>query len=88
MMPVSPEHLLYTRIGSKEASRMQFSKEITQKVIRFLIERSHRRVFAWNPIKHIDGVKQRIVDAQRYKEEERQWSVWHRVQSDVEYYRI
>jgi hypothetical protein len=84
MMPVSPRHLLYVRVGTKVANRFKFSYEQTQLVQRLLVERAHRWVFATRPTEWVAGVRPRTVDLEKYVAEAKAWKEWHKDQSQSE----
>jgi Protein of unknown function (DUF4238) len=84
MMPVSPKHLLYVKVGEKVANRFTFSPEHTHLVQRLLVERAHRWVFATRPSEWVAKVRPRTVDPKIFKEEEQAWKDWHRDQSQSE----
>jgi hypothetical protein len=85
MMPVSPRHLLYVRVGSKAPSRLAFSREQTQLVQRLLVERAHRWVFASRPAAWVPEVRPRVVDSETLEAEAKAWDDWHQnqLQSEV-----
>ena len=85
MMPVSPRHLLYVKVGSKAPNRFAFSPDHTRLVQRFLAERAHRWVFGTRPLEWVNKVRPRTVNAQAVKDEAAAWEAWHRdqLQSEV-----
>ena len=84
MMPVSPRHLLYVQVGSKAANRFAASRERTQLVQRFLVERAHRWVFARRRTEWVVQVRPRTVDPERLAEEKQAWDGWHQDQLQSE----
>jgi hypothetical protein len=85
MMPLSPRHLLYVQVGKKSESRFAFSREHTQLVQRFFLERAHRWIFARQPMAWVAGVRPRVVDAAKVAAEEQAWQQWHdqQVEADI-----
>lgn len=84
MMPVSPKHLLYVKVGTKAANRFVLSREHTQLAQRLLVERAHRWVFATRPFDWVAGARPRLIDPERVKEEEEAWKDWHHDQLQAE----
>jgi hypothetical protein len=76
MMPVSPRHLLYVKVGAKSESRFTFSHEHTLLVQRLLAERAHRWIFARNPEPWVAEVRPRAVDEALFLAEQNAWSRW------------
>jgi hypothetical protein len=77
MMPVSPRHLLYVKVGKKADNRFTFSPEDTQLVQRFLVERAHRWVFATRPEEWVAKLRTRTVDPKAFAAEKREWEEFH-----------
>jgi len=84
ILPISPQHLLYTQIGSKAAPRFTFSAEKTQELRKLLAERAYRWIFAGEPLDDVVRFRPRVVDAATYQAEELTWQSWHRDQSASE----
>jgi hypothetical protein len=84
MMPVSPKHLLYVKVGKKADNRFTFSPEHTQLVQRLLVERAHRWVFATQPAEWVAKVRPRTADPEIFEEEEKVWGNFHQDQSQSE----
>lgn len=84
MMPISPRHLLYVKVGTKSESRFTFSQELTRLVQRLLAERAHRWIFARNPEPWIAEVRPRTVDQALFLAEQNAWSRWSGEQLQAE----
>jgi Protein of unknown function (DUF4238) len=84
MMPISPRHLLYVKVGKKAPNRFAFSPELTQLIQRLLVERAHRWVFATQPLEWVAKVKQRTEDPEIFEAEEKAWEDYHQEQSKSE----
>lgn len=84
-MPLSPNHLLYTRVGHRPQQRgtvvPQWLAEAFQK---FSVEHAHRVVFAKSPEASLARLRSRHVSAEAYKHEVDQWAVWHELQVAAE----
>ncbi|MEX2226837.1 MAG: DUF4238 domain-containing protein [Dehalococcoidia bacterium] len=76
IMPLTPEHLLHTQVGTRGRRREQLSVEGTTLFQRFLAERAHRAIFANKPMDWVGEVRTRIVDAAQYEGEQRAWQRW------------
>lgn len=84
IMPLSPNHLLYTQIGSDSPDRLTFSVEKTYKIQKFLAERAFRWIFAKKRLPGIERLRSRYINLEEYKNDEEQWENWHKKQSSVE----
>ncbi len=80
ILPISPKHLLYTKIGSKAAPRFAFSADETRGLQRLLAERAHRWIFASEPVSDVAKLRPRVVDATAFEAEEQFWRDWHDAQ--------
>ncbi|WP_018605346.1 DUF4238 domain-containing protein [Uliginosibacterium gangwonense] len=84
-MPISPKHLMYTKVGHRPPSKgtvltmnsaLAFQKLIVQHAHRCVFGRAERpEVTAWKP---------RIVDNFACKKEKEYWEKWHQIQSTAE----
>ena len=84
-MPISPNLLLYTQIGSRPPRRgMQFSSEQAEIILRCIAEHAHRLIFASKPDANVASLRPRTVNADLLKDEDSQWSKWHEEQAEAE----
>lgn len=84
-LPLSPRHLMYTKVGSKPPMKgSRFDAEVTQLIRKFIIESAHRLVISTYPDESIVHIRKRTVDAHAVIEERRQWRNWDYEQSHVE----
>jgi len=84
-MPIGPNHLLYTQVGSRPPKRgTQFSSEQAEIIRRCIAEHTHRFIFASKPDANIASLRLRTVSAELLKDEEAQWSKWHKEQTESE----
>jgi len=87
LMPLSPEHMLYTRIGHRPPVRgSRFSAEITNTLRRLIAEHAHRYVFGNIADSEVPTYRPRTVNAEDYKFEQEQWQRWHAEQTESEEY--
>jgi hypothetical protein len=84
-MPLSPMHLLYTRIGQNSPDRESQLDEPTTRIFQKMIaEHAYCEIFSATEDAYVEKLKPRIVSAQIYQQEELQWKNWHRDQSTAE----
>jgi hypothetical protein len=84
-MPLGPNHLLYTKIGSAPPPKgTRMSEDFFQLTQRLIIERAHRFVFGAAQDPQVAGIRPRVVDAMMFRAERAQWERWHQEQSDAE----
>lgn len=84
IFPLSPKHILYTRVGYKNGSRMDASYELSMDLQRIIAEHSHRWIFAKEPINDIEELRARVIDKDAYRKEMEAWEQWHDDQSTAE----
>ena len=84
ILPISPKHLLYAQVGHRHSPRFPFTEDQTMKVNRFLAERAHRMIFAWEPLAAVSQWRPRIADRVAYDHEQQLWRDWHAEQSASE----
>jgi Protein of unknown function (DUF4238) len=86
LMPLSPKHLLYTRIGDRplwlKGERVPESHALAFQ--RLIIESAHRYVYATEPDPLIGKIRPRVVNAAAFESEADKWRRWGRQQSDAE----
>lgn len=84
-LPLSPRHLLYTKIGTKPPQRgTVVSTELADWLQRFTIEHAHRFIIAKEENESISKIRPRIVDLAAFKTEKEQWKRWHEEQTVAE----
>lgn len=84
-LPLSPHHLLYTKIGTKPPQRgTVVSTEHAEWLQRFTIEHAHRFIFAVAPEVSVSELRPRIVDPAAFADEVEQWKRWHEEQTVAE----
>lgn len=81
LLPLSPDHLLYTQIGHTHSGLFRLSESQTKLVLRFLAERAHRWIIAHPDSPRPPNDRPRMVDKEAFREEERAWAEWHGLQS-------
>jgi len=83
LLPLSPEHMLYTKIGSK-ARRDTASPQLAQLIQSMTIKHAHRFVFAIERDSVVENLRPRVVDASAFKEEAEFWRRWQEIQGEIE----
>lgn len=84
-LPLSPRHLLYTKIGAKPPQRgTVLSNELANRLQRFTIEHAHRCILAKEEDKNVSKIRPRVVDSAAFKSEADQWRRWHDEQTNAE----
>ncbi|PPJ46630.1 DUF4238 domain-containing protein [Rhizobium sp. KAs_5_22] len=85
LFPISPQHMMYTRIGHKPPVRgSRFSREQTQLLRRLIAEHAHRYVFGSNQDPEVSIFRVRNEDHDAYKAERNTWKNWHYQQVETE----
>lgn len=84
IMPLSPNHLLFTQIGSDFPDYFKFSVDKTYEIQGFLAERAFRTIFAHKRLPSIARLRPRHIDLEQFTYEESQWKNWHQDQSSME----
>jgi hypothetical protein len=84
-LPLSPRHLLYTKIGARPPQRgTVVSTEKANWFQRFTIEHAHRLVISNTQEFGISEYRPRKVDAAAFNAEVEQWKRWHEEQTIAE----
>jgi len=84
-MPLSPRHLLYTRIGSRPPVRgTVLSDELAQGLQHITVQHAHRFVFSVEADNRLPTIRNRHVSAHDFESEATQWKNWHREQTAAE----
>jgi hypothetical protein len=84
ILPLSPTHLMYTKIGSRQFVNSTLSPEMTLSFQRLLAERAHRWIFAQGQPKRAVWFRPRTEDLAAFVREEQAWQAWHQQQRVAE----
>ncbi|MGH7459760.1 MAG: DUF4238 domain-containing protein, partial [Longimicrobiales bacterium] len=84
LFPLSPRHLLYTRIGERLPTTMHVDMELARRLQAMIIMHAHRWVFGSVADPTVLEVRPRHIDAAAFANEARQWANWHAEQSAAE----
>jgi hypothetical protein len=85
LVPISPRHLLYSKVGHRPPSRREKpTREQALKLRSFIAEHAHRMIIAGEPDDAVPDLCPRIVSADLVRSEDEQWKKWHQDQSAAE----
>lgn len=86
VVPLGPQHLLYTQIGRRPSLLRGERMPIAQAEIvrRMIAEHAHRLIFAVGQDPQVPRLRPRTVDAKLYRQEREQWAAWHEQQIALE----
>jgi len=84
MVPLSPTHLMYAKVGSSQFGDGTLSPEMTLSLQRLLAERAHRWIFAQGQPKRAVWFRPRKEDLAAFTREEQAWQAWHEQQRVAE----
>lgn len=85
LLPLSPHHLLYTRVGYRPPrSGTALPREQTEAIRRFLAEHAFRMIFAASPEEDVARLRPRTVDHEAVRYERQKWQDWHAEQAAAE----
>ena len=74
LLPLSPRHLLYTKIAERSPRRGEtISRPQTEMIRRFIAEHAHRVIFAVSPDQGIETLCPRIEDPDLFRSDAEQW---------------
>jgi len=83
--PIDPEHAMFVQIGDKPIQKNARLSEIqTKEFIRFIVENSHRKVFAHVADRNVPLLKNRIIDPERLSKENNELKAWHQLNAKLE----
>jgi hypothetical protein len=84
-LPLSPRHLLYTRIGYRPPERgFVLPRAAAEFIRRAIAEHAHRNIFSNLPNEDIPKLRPRHVDAEIFRKEREGWRKWHEDQTKAE----
>lgn len=87
IFPLSPEHLLYTKIGAKPRKRgTRLSPIETYSINKLIVENSFRNVYSKERVSEIEQFKPRSINPNQFNYEKEFWKKWHLEQGKSENY--
>lgn len=85
LLPLSPRHLLYTRVGERPPQRgAKVERSQAEMIRRFIAEHAHRMIIAASPDEDIQELRPRTVSIELCQSEAEQWRKWHHEQTIAE----
>lgn len=85
LLPLDPQHLLYTKIGQPPPSRGSVVSHTDARIIRKMIAKNaFRYIFSSSEDDEVPRLRPRIVNADIFLHEKMQWDSWHKQQSKAE----
>jgi hypothetical protein len=85
LLPLSPRHLMYTKIGERFAPRgMLLTEGETHRFRKMVAEHAYRQIFAATEDAEVPNLRPRRVNATLVEFERDQWRHWHEEQSRAE----
>jgi hypothetical protein len=84
LLPLSPHHLLYTRVGHRDRPQRDVEPSMAEHFQRFITEHAHRVLFAVRPTSDVENLRPRVVDHIQYERETQMWNQWHEEQTRAE----
>jgi hypothetical protein len=85
MLPISPWHLLYTKVGRRPPIRGEIpTMEQAATLRRFVAEHAHRMIIATAPDDTAQELRPRTVSSEQFRSERERWRHWHEDQSSAE----
>lgn len=85
LLPLSPYHLLYTKVGQQPPRRgAAIPRAQAEMIRRFIAEHAHRMIFAVERDPDVPRLRPRIEDADVFRDEAEQWQKWHKEQTAAE----
>lgn len=85
LLPLSPHHLLYTRIGHRAPRRgTVFPRAQTEMIRRFIAEHAFRMIFAASEEADVAKLRPRTVNDQLFRNEREKWQSWPAEQTAAE----
>jgi hypothetical protein len=84
VLPLSPTHLLYTKVGAAAGPTVTLTRAQTFEMQQLMAKGAFRWIFAREEARRVAWMRPRTVDEERFRAEERQWKEWHQEQSAAE----
>ena len=81
LLPLGPQHLLYTQIGKRPHLRGETMRPVQAELVRRIIaEHAYRMVFALEPDAEVPRLRPRVEDADLFRRDRERWAAWHEQQ--------
>jgi hypothetical protein len=78
MFPISPDHLLYTKIGERPPARgTVVSEGIAKMFQKIIVEHAHRFIYSAEKDPMVELIRPRMESKSIFDDEAKQWKRWH-----------
>lgn len=84
ILPLSPRHLLYTKVGDRLHIPRELPENTATLFRQIIAEHAHRHIIAASPDVAVSTFRPRIVDAKAFEQEKASWNQWHKRQTEAE----
>lgn len=85
ILPISPQHLLYTKVGSSsEDNIMQENPYYTFLFQKLIMDHAYRNIFSYSAFDSISKCRPRVVDLDAFNFEKDAWTKWYTEQTEAE----
>lgn len=84
IMPITPEHLLYTQVGHNNPSYINLTFDKAQRLKELIVENAHEYVFTDCADESILSIRPRVVDKYSFNLQREQWQRWSEMQKSVD----
>lgn len=85
ILPLGPQHLLFTQIGDRPRKRGdRMSEQQTRLIRRFTAEHASRLIFSHGEDNQMPVLRPRFVSRVEFERERQQWATWHDQQTAAE----
>lgn len=85
ILPLSPQHILYTKVGSSsDDDILQENPFYTFLFQKLIIEHAHRNIYSYSAFDSISACRQRVVDYDTFNYEKDTWTKWYAEQTSAE----
>lgn len=85
ILPISPGHLMYTKIGTKPPQRgTVVSGRMAKMIQKFTAENAHRFIFSTEKNQLIERIRPRTENKDLFDDEAKQWERWHELNVNAE----
>lgn len=81
LLPISPQHLLYCKVGNKGGGEVQLGRAQTYEMQRMLALRAWREILARQPVSRVERFRPRVINRDLFRHEEAMWERFHEEQS-------
>lgn len=77
LCPISPHKILYTQVGRRNPPRMKYDKKQSKLLKKIIVMHAFREIYAFNEDAEIPSIRNRHINAEKYKEEKKIMEEWY-----------